>query len=217
MKKIFTIIVLLLLFTFTVGCNNTIDDDKTRPGDNETTETDPCDFCLANYIPVCGQDGITYDNSCKASCQNIELAHDGKCEADITYCGENGECPEGMVCDKGMCETYYPVTICDLSGQETWVKAQLLYYSDVFDREYIYMPAGYYTRKEDNSGWMYRNHLDSDSNYYTKTMDTISTGVMINGQEVTCELTEEDLPEGFQTFLDTHPIKFEESISTTEE
>jgi hypothetical protein len=217
MKKVLTILIILSLLMLSIGCNNTTDDDKTRQGDNETTTTDPCEFCLGNYVPVCGEDGITYDNSCKTICQDIEIAHDGMCEADITYCEEDGECPEGMACDDGMCETYYSVTVCDISTQETWVKAQLLYYADVFDREYIYIPPGYYTRKEDNSGWMFRSHINTDSNYYTKTMDAILAGVMVNGQEIPCEITEEELPEGFQTFLDTHPVKFEEYIKTTEE
>ncbi len=216
MKKLLSILVILSLLMFSIACDP-VDDDKTRPGDNQTTTTDPCDFCLGNYVPVCSQDGVTYDNECKAECQDIEIAHDGMCEADIIYCGEEGECPEGMTCDDGMCEIYYPVTVCDISAQETWVKAQFLYYADAFDREYIYIPAGYYTRKEDKSGWMYRSHMGDKSNHYTKTMDSILAGVMVNGQEITCELTEDDLPEGFQTFFDTHPVKFEEYISTTEE
>lgn len=210
MKKYFAILMLAVLLL--TGCPSDGIDDKTRTGENETNTTEVC-YCLANYIPVCGQDGITYDNSCKAECEGVEVAHDGLCEDDIDYCGEDGECPEGMSCsENGICEEYFPVTKCDINGQETWAKGQFMYYEDYFDREYLYISAGYYIRKEDKSGWLFRHHVDTDSNHYTKTMDAMVTGVTYWGEEIVCEETEEDLPEGFQTFLDTHNVKYEEYV-----
>merc|ERR1712045_1067732 len=36
-------------------------------------------ICTEQYEPVCSQDGITYGNQCKASCNNAAIACDGQC------------------------------------------------------------------------------------------------------------------------------------------
>jgi hypothetical protein len=36
--------------------------------------------CFARFNPVCGVDGKTYTNACRAECEGVEIAHKGKCE-----------------------------------------------------------------------------------------------------------------------------------------
>ena len=191
---------MILAVLFMTGC----------PSNPEGEVEEPC-FCTANYEPVCGIDNLTYSNSCNAECDNIEIDYEGECKKDIVYCEED-DCPNDMVCnEEGICEQEFKVLKCDVDEQETWIKGQFLYFEDVFDRGYLYMPSGYYTRKEDNSGWMFRHYDNVENNYYTKTLSYIETGAMPNDVPITCVETEEDLPEGFQSFLAGHSVKLEEN------
>ncbi|MCF7795893.1 hypothetical protein K9M42_02270 [Patescibacteria group bacterium] len=42
----------------------------------DTLKEDMCDF---NYEPVCGEDGVTYTNSCFAEKRDVQILHKGKC------------------------------------------------------------------------------------------------------------------------------------------
>ncbi|MGE0409832.1 MAG: Kazal-type serine protease inhibitor family protein, partial [Amphiplicatus sp.] len=37
------------------------------------------EICTMQYEPVCGCDGRTYPNACRAASQGVNVAHDGAC------------------------------------------------------------------------------------------------------------------------------------------
>lgn len=63
---------LLFMFfiVFTLGCNRDC---------REKHDPEDC-ACYALYAPVCGCNGETYENDCRAECAGIEEYADGPCK-----------------------------------------------------------------------------------------------------------------------------------------
>ncbi|HEX7670840.1 MAG TPA: Kazal-type serine protease inhibitor domain-containing protein [Polyangiaceae bacterium] len=70
------------------------------------------DHCPAGSDPVCGCDGKTYDNLCKAAVAGTAMTHRGVCEVGPS-CGANGACPGAGTCSSGSDDT----KDCDHHGQ----------------------------------------------------------------------------------------------------
>jgi len=64
--------------------------------------------CPGTLAPVCGCDGISYDNACLANAASVGVNHTGLCEADQVVCGVGGAtCASGQICKRpdGACAT----------------------------------------------------------------------------------------------------------------
>lgn len=66
--------------------------------------TPPVDQCgdqedyAALYAPVCGEDGITYNQICEAQNAGVGVAYEGECEDILIECFQQSDCPVGYGC-----------------------------------------------------------------------------------------------------------------------
>ncbi len=47
--------------------------------------TDPPVACITLFAPVCGENGLTYDNSCNAEVAGTTVKHEGMCRAESLF------------------------------------------------------------------------------------------------------------------------------------
>jgi hypothetical protein len=163
---IFMLIGLLLI----AGCDllGTIDSNTT----DDTS--DPASDCPLEENYICGDDGLTYLNSCFSSARNVGVAYLGVCEYEV----------------------------CMFNDVPHYVMNNMLFYEDDRGRPYIPVLYGTFYRNE-NDGWTYVKAINVESSYYSNRMPEYETGITESGNAVICEMTTE-APENLKEFLKTH-------------
>ncbi len=166
--------VLLFLFLFLAGCGSRTQEDLTTDS-AKNASLDSETGCSTEYIPICGTDGLTYQNSCYSSLRNIGVKSIGVCE----------------------------YTVCSFNGMDHYVMNNMLYYEDDKGRPYIDVLYGTFYQKPEGDGWVYLRAINKDSSYYSNRMQEYVAGVTESEAVITCETTTE-LPEQLKEFLKTH-------------
>jgi hypothetical protein len=68
--------------------------------DERVAELEACD-CGGILAPVCGEDGLSYVNRCKASCAEVSVVHIGPCETPV--CRGDEDCAKEEFCEFEAC------------------------------------------------------------------------------------------------------------------
>lgn len=184
-----TVFLFSLLFTVLFllgGCG-----EETPTTEDNTTTTDSIDTttgCSLDYIPICGEDGLTYQNSCFSSLRDVAVQHTGVCE----------------------------YTVCSFNGQDHYIMDNMLYYEDNLTRPYINVLYGTFMLQSDGDGWTYVRAINKESSYYTNRMLEYDAGVTESGNEISCN-TVTEMPEHLKEFLKTHGKILELKIQSYKE
>jgi len=75
-------------------------------------ETSPPPVCTTEFAPVCGDDGVTYPNTCAADTAGVDIAHVGPCRTGNT-CSVDGDCDIGALCQVPRCGAPVPAPDCE--------------------------------------------------------------------------------------------------------
>lgn len=180
--KLFFIVLAVLLFLAACGNDEGTDTEQNTP--TKDIETG----CSLDYTPICGDDALTYQNSCFSSLRNVGVAHTGVCS----------------------------YTVCSFNGQDHYVMDNMLYYEDDRGRPYIAVLYGMFNLQADGDGWTYVRAINKESSYYFNRMAEYDLGVTESGNTITCSETEE-APEQLKDFLKTHGKIIELKIQSYEE
>ena len=143
--------------------------------DTSTGATDTATGCPLDYNPVCGKDGLTYQNTCFSSLRDVSVEYVGVC----TY------------------------EICSFNGQDHYVLPNILYYEDDKQRPYVEIIYGTFRPQEDGDGWTFIRAINTGVSYYYHRMLEYDAKVTESGNPVTCSNTT-DIPDPLKEFLKTH-------------
>lgn len=174
MKKI-TFLTLLTLFLVLASCGqqNTTPDSSTT--NSNTSAVDSASGCSLDYNPICGEDGLTYQNTCFSSLRSIGVEHLGACSYEV----------------------------CSFNDQDHYVLANMFYHVDDRSRPYIEIIYGTFRLQEDKDGWTFIRAINTGVSYYYNRMLEYDAKITESGNTVTCSNTTE-APDTLKEFLKTH-------------
>ncbi len=163
-QTLYVMLLIILLLTF--GCNKSLETTDTAV-DSETN-------CPLDENTICGEDGLTYVNSCYSSLRNVAVKYIGACNYEV----------------------------CSFNGQNHYILNNMFYYEDNRKRPYIEVMYGTFWQN-DNGGWTYKKAINKDVAYYANRLAEYEAGITESGNDVLCTTTTE-APDKLKEFLKTH-------------
>ena len=73
---------------------------------------DPCDCRVGAYVPVCGEDGMTYDAACGEQCVPVPIECDGACPCNAQACADLETQYAAALAEAKQCSPQLPVEQC---------------------------------------------------------------------------------------------------------
>ncbi len=92
MKTLINIFSFFLLSLLITSCGADKLKESTKPAKAISALGAQCS-CDSTYSPVCGSNGLTYENICSANCYKVYETAQGNCECSesLMVCGDNGQ------------------------------------------------------------------------------------------------------------------------------